>query len=295
MALQRRLLEAPRYEFPPSSYAPGRWSHVEAPEAVAELLAQLRSMPARPAYRHPEEYDLAYPGYDGDAAYYVEKASTGRVLYLGVGTGRIFLQVLEVNPAVIGVDSSPEMIRFLAQHHQSVRADQILLADAACAQLPPDHFDTIVAPYSFLQVVDEAALPTLLRNVRRWLKPGGHFHTDIFSPYLIPFRTPGLEISARKVRDDTRVAIYILYDHVRQTMTELAVIDSLRGRQLLEMHLSYYLPKQLIDVFRDAGLAEPTIAGGYQGEPFDPAANEILVLEATKPAVPVPADLFTAP
>lgn len=295
MALQRWLPEAPWYESLPFLHAPVPCSQVEAPEAVAEILAQLRALPARDAYRHPEEYDLAYPGYEGDAGYYADKARTGRVFYLGVGTGRIFLQLLEVNPNVIGVDSSPEMLRFLAQNHPKVRADQLLLADAARAHLPSDHFDTIIAPYSFLQVVDEEALPRLLENVCRWLKPGGRFHTDIFSPYLIPFRKPGLEVSVRKVRQDTRVAIYIKYDHVRQTMTEMAVIDSPGGRQLLEMHLSYYLPKQLIGLFRDAGLAEPTIAGGYHGEPFDPATNEILVLETTKPAAPAPALSFTAP
>lgn len=271
-----------------SSPAHGEWGQVEDPAAVASILQELHGLPHFDVYRRAEEYELAYPGYPGDTVYYTEQARDGRVLYLGVGTGRIFRKMLERNPDVVGLDSSPEMLSLLRRRLPGLRPDQVLLGDAACVALPTDQFDTIVAPYSFLQALGEEALPLVLRNVRHWLKPGGRFHTDVFSPYIIPFRRPGLEASARRIRD-TRIAIYIRHDHLRQSMEEMALIESPRGRHLLIMPLRYYFPKQLADAFRAAGLPEPTIAGGYHGEPFDPCTSEILVLETSKPGPPLPA------
>lgn len=259
------------------------WHEVENIEAVDGILAQLQGATRHDVYTCAEEYELADPGYEGDADYYVERARRGRVLYLGIGTGRIFLKILKANPNVVGLDSSPEMLRLLSRRQPHLSTDQVLLADAARTELPPNQFDTIVAPYSFLQVLDEESLPLILQNVQRWLKPGGRFHTDVYSPFLIPFRMQGLEASIRTVRADIRVAIYILNDHLQQTMTELAQIDSPRGRKLLEMRLHYYFPKQLAGLFCDAGLPQPIITGGYHGEPFDARTNEILVLETSKP------------
>lgn len=283
MSLMAPFLEAPEFtdDGPPQS--PPDWKQIEDPGQIEAILAQLQSTTRNEVYACAEEYELAYPGYEGDRAYYVEKAGHGRVLYLGVGTGRLFAKIAAANSNVVGIDNSPEMLRLLRQRHPEIANSQILFADAAHANLPANSFDAVVAPYSFLQVLDAAALPLLLRRVERWLTPGGQFHTDVFSPYLIPFRKKGLEASVRTVQEGTRVAVYIVYEHLQQTVRELALVDSPRGRHLLEMRLRYYFPQQLIEQFRAAGLPEPTVTGGYRGEPFDPTANEILVLETRKP------------
>jgi len=229
-----------------------------------------------------EQYELAYPGYEGDRDYYLEKGKNGRVLYLGVGTGRIFGKMAEQNPAAVGLDSSPEMLDLLRRKFSRLTDRQLMLADAVNAPLSANQFDTIVAPYSFLQVVKEEQLAPLLDSVHRWLKPGGRFHTDTFSSFLIPFSKKGLEASIRCIGGETRIAIYVLYDHLRQTMKEMALVSRGQEEKLLEMNLHYYFPHELEKAMRSAGFDSVNVYGGYHGEPFNPSENEVTVFEARK-------------
>jgi SAM-dependent methyltransferase len=259
------------------------WEQLEDPDEVRRVLSEIRGIPPRDVFSCAELYDLAYPGYDGDADFYLERGRRGRVLYLGVGTGRIFSRLARENPDAVGLDSSPEMLELLRRRHPHVRAGQVLLGDAAAAPLGESVFDAVVAPYSFLQVVGEARVPQLLRNVLRALKPGGALLTDTFSPYLIPFRGKGLETNVRLTGTGTKIAIYVLYDHLRQDMTELALVERAGERTVLEMRLHYYFPHELLAAFRHAGFATCTLWGGYHGEAFDPSENEVFVYEAGKP------------
>ncbi len=263
-------------------HSPKRWEQIENPEEVRRVLDRIRGATRFDVYRCAEQYELAYPGYEGDLPYYLEKGKSGRVLYLGVGTGRIFGKLAEKNPAAVGLDNSPEMLEMLRRHYPSIKQNQVLLADAVNAPLAENQFDTVIAPYSFLQVVEEKHLPDLLKSVHKWLKPGGTFHTDMFSPYLIPFRRKGLEASVRQVCADTRIAIYITYDHERQHMTEMALIDSNGDEQVLEMNLHYYFPREINAALTAGGFESSRMTGGYKGEPFDPTENEVLVFETRK-------------
>ena len=142
---------------------------------------------------------------------------------------------------------------------------QLLACDVLDAPLEPESVDTVLAPYSFLQVVDEDAVGPLLERVHTWLKPGGRFVTDTFSPYLIPFRRPGLEANIRRIGAETRIAIYIAYDHLKRHMRELALVQQDGREQVLEMHLNYYFPHELRAAFEAGGFESVGITGGYRG------------------------------
>jgi len=270
----------------PTGHSPKHaWGVIEDPAAVQEVLDRVRRAGRFDVYRCPDLYDLAYPGYPGDAAYYLQNGRTGSVLYLGVGTGRLFAPLADANPEAVGLEASADMLDHLHRARPGLRG-RILHADAAAADLGADRFDAILAPYSFLQCLDEADARRVVRNAHRWLKPGGSFHTDTFSPYLIPFVASGLEASVRVVAGGTRVAIYVRYDHLAQRMTEYALVERAGSPdRVLEMHLHYYFPHQLLALLADAGLESPRVSGGYAREAFDPGGNEVLVYEARKPGV----------
>lgn len=268
------------------SHSPKGWEQIEDPTEVARVLEKIRSTTRYEVWHCAEQYEIAYPGYEGDKQYYLEKGREGRVLYLGVGTGRIFGEMARQNPGALGMDSSPEMIELLQRRHPHIKNNQVLLADAISAPLAENQFDTVVAPYSFLQVIEEKQLPQLLQNVQRWLKPEGRFNTDMFSSYIIPFRRKGLEASVRSINADTRIAIYVLYDHANQNMTEMAMIDGQGDEKILEMRLHYYFPHEVLTAMQKAGFESVSMAGGYNGEPFDPSENEVLVFDAQKARLP---------
>lgn len=268
------------------SQSPADWEQIEDEREVKRVLSSIARTTRMDVFRCAELYELAYPGYEGDSDFYVEQAQEGRALYLGVGTGRIFSKIAASNPRAVGIEKSPQMLALFERRHPGIAKGRIMLGDAADAELPESSFDTVVAPYSFLQLVEQKSLPRVLKNVHDWLRPGGRFFTDTFSPYIIPFRRPGLETSERTLNDDVRIAIYVLYDHVRQRMKEMALVSSNGDTRALEMNLHYYFPRELTTALKKAGFSEPAIHGGYQGEPFDPTANEVLVYEARKPSVP---------
>jgi SAM-dependent methyltransferase len=262
--------------------SPKDWEQLDDPGEIEQVLDRLRQATRFEVYRRPELYELAYPGYAGDVDFYCEKGRTGKVLYLGVGTGRLFGPLADENPAAVGIERSSEMRALFQERNPSLSPDRVLLADAVEAEIPTASFDTVLAPYSFLQVVDRASLPQLLTNIHRWLRPGGRLYADTFSPYLIPFRHSGIEFNIRQLSEQVRISIYVIYDHLAQAMRELALIDENGSRQVLEMDLAYYLPQELVAQLTDAGFSFPQITGGYHGEPFDPQENEVLVYEAAK-------------
>ncbi|MFA6038708.1 MAG: methyltransferase domain-containing protein [Candidatus Peribacteraceae bacterium] len=266
----------------PDVHSLREWGQIEDPGEVQRVLDRIQATTHLDVYKCAELYELAYPGYEGDLDYYLEKGVNGHVLYLGVGAGRIFSHLAQENPDAIGIDNSPEMLELLRRRHPHVQNRQVMLADAVTEQFPESHFDSVVAPYSFLQVVEEKQLSPLLKNVHRSLKPGGQFHTDTFSPYLIPFQKPGLEASIRRIGMDTRVAIFVLYDHLKQAMKEMALICRDGDEKMTEMDLQYYFPRELIAAMEDAGFEDVKVSGGYQGEPFNPIENEVLVYEARR-------------
>jgi SAM-dependent methyltransferase len=260
----------------------GSWRQIEDEREVAQTLAHLQRARRDPVYLSPELYDLAYPGYPGDRDFYLTRAKTGRVLYLGVGTGRIFKPLARLNRQTIGVESSPAMWEVLRGHCPEL-ADRVQRCDAAAAQIPANSLDTVIAPYSFLQVVGRTRLPELLTRVHAWLKPGGGFLTDTFSPYLIPFRGRGLEASAWRAQEGTKVSIYVQYDHFAQQMQELALIERPDCPAcVLEMRLDYCFPVELVAFLRSAQFEAVNVFGGFAGEPFEPATNSVLVYEAIK-------------
>lgn len=277
-----KFLES-RHESASGVHSMRSWDQIVDSGKIADVLERLRGMVRHNVYSCPEEYDLVYPGYAGDLQYYMDRTRRGATLCLGIGTGRDFSNIAEANPDAVGIDCSPQMIELLRRKHPHIGDEQIKLADAADERsFDTEQFDTIIGPYSFLQVVGRERMQQVLNNVHRWLKPGGMLYTDTFNPYLIPFHKPGLETSIREIGTETRIAIYVIYDHLKQHMQELAVVSRNGDEKLISMDLSYYLPPEIVSAIKRAGFASVEVHGGYQHEPFDTVQNEVLVYEARK-------------
>ncbi len=98
---------------------------------------------------------------------------TGRVLDLGCGTGRLTRALAERGEAV-GLDAANAML----SRAQQVTNAGFIQGDAFSLPLAPESFDAVVA----LRVLFHfEQLDTLLRGMRRVVKPGG---TVVFDTYL---------------------------------------------------------------------------------------------------------------
>jgi len=98
-----------------------------------------------------------------------------KILDLGCGPGRDAQYFVEKGHEVVGVDISPQMI---ALARESVPKAQFFVSDIESFHLDPESVDAIWASASLLHV-SKQAIPNVLANLYRILKPGGIFYVSM--------------------------------------------------------------------------------------------------------------------
>jgi 2-polyprenyl-3-methyl-5-hydroxy-6-metoxy-1,4-benzoquinol methylase len=103
------------------------------------------------------------------------------VLDLGCGMGQLALYCVQQGAAsVVGTDISENMIavaRQTATHPQI----EYRVAPIEDLEFPPARFDLVLSSLALHYVADYAGV---VRNVARWLRPGGHFIYTVHHPIL---------------------------------------------------------------------------------------------------------------
>ena len=135
-----------------------------------------------------ELYD-GYPGnYLDDVVFYAEEAKRAGspVLEIGVGTGRLAFCLAAIGLDVVGIDSSPEMLRVLERKRREVgdvpgRVEAVL-ADMRRFELGREFPCAIIAFRTFLYLLTKTDQRRALRAVRRHLKPEGRLIMSFFVP-----------------------------------------------------------------------------------------------------------------
>jgi SAM-dependent methyltransferase len=127
-------------------------------------------------------YDQWYSGYEGSAVDLLQElAGSGRVLELGIGTGRIALPLHQRGVDVTGIDASEAMIGRLRA--KAGGADiQVVLGNFAEIYLE-DRFDLIYVVFNTffnLQIQEEQV--ECFRGVRKHLTEEGVFVIEAFVP-----------------------------------------------------------------------------------------------------------------
>ena len=133
-------------------------------------------------------YDTIYHSMrdDVDSSYFLgEIASTGgKVLEIGVGTGRLFTRALQQGADIYGIDISEEMLAVLlsklpeAQHHRISRQS---ITDFSY----DTKFDLIIAPFRvIMHLLNKEDQIKAINNVYKHLNKNGRFIFDVFVPDL---------------------------------------------------------------------------------------------------------------
>jgi SAM-dependent methyltransferase len=133
-------------------------------------------------------YDLIYhqlrDGVDNTFFLNEIRKTQGRILEAGVGTGRLFMQALELGADIYGIDISKSMIRILTGKLKQKDRARISRQNIVDFELPPP-FGLILAPFRILMhLIDKSDQIKALNNVYHHLKPGGKFIFDTFVPNL---------------------------------------------------------------------------------------------------------------
>jgi SAM-dependent methyltransferase len=122
-----------------------------------------------------------------DVAFYVEEArgAKGRIVELGVGTGRIALPIARAAIRVVGVDSSERMLEICRRRAERAGIEELLDLRLGDLRDPPVATPTslVICPFrSFLHLPTEADRRLALQAVWKLLEPGGRLIFDVFAP-----------------------------------------------------------------------------------------------------------------
>jgi SAM-dependent methyltransferase len=139
--------------------------------------------------------------------------SSGRVLELGVGTGRLALPMAATGLCVTGIDASDAMLDRLRRGDPH-GAITVVLGDML-GGLPPGPFDVVLVAYNTLfNLTGEGQQARCVANAAETLAPGGRLVVEAFVPD-VPFRD-GSDVGVRSMSADQVVLAVTRYDAAEQ-------------------------------------------------------------------------------
>jgi len=133
-------------------------------------------------------YDLIYhqvrDGVDNNFYLRKIKLTKGRILEVGVGTGRLYTDALKNGADIYGIDISPAMIEVITKKLSPEQKKRISLQNIIDFKFS-NKFNLIVAPFRvFMHLISKADQMAALNNVYDHLVKGGVFIFDVFVPDL---------------------------------------------------------------------------------------------------------------
>ncbi len=194
----------------------------------------------------------------------------GRVLELGVGTGRLALPLSARGLHVTGIDASPEMLALLRAKPDADQLD-IVLGDMAELMVDGPFAVAFVAFNTFFNLTTREAQQACLQRVHDVLAPGGWFVLEAFVPPADDGDTSG--VSARTVEVDRVVLTAARRDAATQTISGQHIEITEQGVRLRPWMVRYAAPAELDAMAAAAGLRLIERHADWHGAPFHEASD----------------------
>ncbi|MDQ6783968.1 MAG: class I SAM-dependent methyltransferase [Actinomycetota bacterium] len=219
--------------------------------------------------RLADDYDDIYDGVfdtDGAVECLVGLAEGGRVLELGVGTGRIAVPLAERSLDVWGVDGSQGMLDRLVEKAGGERVH--VVCDDFATTTVEGHFDLVL-----LLVNTIYAMPTqddqvaCFANAARHLRIGGRFVVEAWVPDPPRDR---LGLKARRLAHGLAGLVIEDHDPGLQTLSTTQIVITETGQtQTFPVVHRYAWPAELDLMARINGMSLEHRWGDWQRRPFD--------------------------
>ena len=141
-------------------------------------------------YEYPDYfarfYDVIYHQIRSgvDTHYFLDKIKNteGKILEVGVGTGRFFTEALHAGADIYGIDVSKSMVDILKKKVHTSEHFRIYTGDACTMRLNKT-FSLIIAPFRvFSHLIEVSDQLKFLENIWEHLEQGGTFIFDLFIP-----------------------------------------------------------------------------------------------------------------
>ena len=192
----------------------------------------------------------------------------GRVLELGVGTGRLAVPMARAGLAVTGVDSSRSMLDRLAIADPN-RAVTVVCGDMV-ADLPDGPFDAALIAYNTLfNLLDEPTQRRCFAAGAARLRPGGAFVVEAFVPGDTDDASTGSEVRVRSMAVD-HVVLSVSAERGQQRADgQFVELSESGGVRLRPWSIRWATPEQLDEMAAGAGFAMERRFADMAGAEFD--------------------------
>jgi SAM-dependent methyltransferase len=233
-------------------------------------------------------YDLEY-AHDYDLPFWLALAEreVGPIVEWGAGTGRLAVPLAAAGHNVTAVELSEEMVGRGKRKGSTVAW---VVGDMRSAQLERRYGLAVCAFNSFLCLTSLDDALTFLRNARDHLSPGGLLSIEVsaFSPEELvdPPGGPELRHDFTRALPDGRLDRLSVsrYDAASQLMQMRLFYQwydasgALENRRAHDLTIRIVGRDELLLMLRLSGFELEAVYGGFEGEPFTPAIDHLVVL-----------------
>jgi len=181
------------------------------------------------------------------------------ILDVGCGTGNHLIPLTEMGYYVVGVDTSSDMLKILQQKICPQRYKRIYESRIQDFDIT-DTFDAVISMFAVLNyITDTDELLQTLRNIHRFLNPGGLFIFDIWYGPAVTWVKPNARVKSVVDGDVTVERIVVPeWDLFNHTIKSHYTLRAFRGTEILddvrEIHtLRYFFPQEIIYLLEHTG------------------------------------------
>lgn len=237
-----------------------------------------------PYYRDfAHAYDEHSRGVGGDVEFYVGLArEAGRVVELGVGTGRIAIPTAEAAIPVLGFDRERSMLAIAREKAEEAGVSELVTLREGDMRSFTLHepVPLVTIPFrTFLHNLTTDDQLATLEACRRALVPGGRFALNVFNPNL-PLIARWMERSGahwEPFRGWDGFEAHQEYVPTEQVMTtSLRVRDEAGKWRRTSFRLRYVHRFEMQHLLERAGFEVESLHGGFGGELFEEGATEMV-------------------
>jgi SAM-dependent methyltransferase len=227
-----------------------------------------------------------------DIHFYVElaKETTGLILELGCGTGRITIPILKIGKKIYGLDDSLPMLSVLEKKISSlgkVFKDRIFIVKSRMSSFSIDKkFELIILPYSTFQgLCNIKEISGCFQSVKKHLDFGGSFVFSCFKPSefltqkwvtkkkrtdFIIYNDDGTKkIERKSINRKINTKSQIIYSDLFYYEYEGERIKRIMSDKL---RMKYYYPDQIEDVVAKHGFYIVSKYGYFDKRSYDDAS-----------------------
>lgn len=193
-------------------------------------------------------------------------SGAGKVLELGIGTGRIALPLSAKGVEVHGIDAAPSMI---ARLREKPGGDRITVTQGNFAEVPVEgKFALVYIVFNtFFMLLSQEDQVQCFKNVAQHLAPGGCFVLEAFVPDLSRF-TGGQVNWATKVTADEVLLDVGNHDAAAQRVRGQKIVITEGNVRLYPAQIRYCYPSELDLMAQLAGLRLRERWANWKREPF---------------------------